>query len=77
MCENVRLTKLVKKQLAGKTQPLSKAMSLLIISAQLSELVKMVGQVPLVHVVISLFLLVIIVATKTGTEGEAALIFCL
>lgn len=49
---------------------LPKAISMLAITAQIPELIKVLEHVSLVNVVTSLFLLAILVATKSGTESE-------
>lgn len=67
---NSRLHSVLKKR-AGKTgQMLPQAISMLIITAQISELVKVVEHVSVVNVVAALFLLAILAATKSGTEGQ-------
>jgi hypothetical protein len=52
------------------TQYLPQAISMLVLTAQVSELVRVVEQVNIVNLAAALLLLAIIVATKTGTEGE-------
>ena len=49
---------------------LPQAISMLIITAQVSELVKIVEHVSIVNVAAAMLLLAIMVATKSGTEGE-------
>lgn len=49
---------------------LPKAVTALIITVQLSELVKVVDHVSITNVVGALLLLSIMLATKAGTEGE-------
>ena len=49
---------------------LPQAVSLLIISAQVSELIKVVEHVTIVNVAAAIFLLAILVATRSGTESE-------
>ncbi len=46
------------------------AVSMLIVTAQISELVKVVEHVTVVNMTAALLLLTVMVATKTGTEGE-------
>jgi hypothetical protein len=55
---------------SGKVNALPKAISVLILTAQLSELLKMIANISVVNVVASLFLLAILAAAKSGTEGE-------
>ena len=50
------------------TQYLPKAVSMILIAAQVSELLKMVEHVTIVHVVAALLLLTIVVASRSGTE---------
>jgi hypothetical protein len=52
------------------TQYLPKAIGMLVLTAQVSELVRVVEHVTIVNLAAALLLLAIIVATKTGTEGE-------
>ena len=49
---------------------LPKAITMLVLTAQVSELVRVVQHLDIVTVSAALMLLVIIVATKQGTEGE-------
>jgi hypothetical protein len=66
-------TKRLKEVLVKKmppTQYLPRAISLLLVTAQISELVKMVQQITIVHIVASLLLLTIVIATRSGTEPE-------
>jgi hypothetical protein len=65
--QNSRLPKLVGKP--GRHY-FPKAISVLILTAQVSELVKVVEHISIVNIFASLMLFVILVATKTGTEGE-------
>jgi len=51
-------------------QYLPKAISLLLVTAQVSELAKMVEHVTIVHVAASLLLLTIVIAARSGTESE-------
>ncbi|MBI5530492.1 MAG: hypothetical protein HY918_03250 [Candidatus Doudnabacteria bacterium] len=53
-----------------KVQKLPQAMGLMIVCAQISELLKVIEHVSLVNVVAALFLLAIAAAAKSGTEGE-------
>lgn len=69
----VRGSKKVRDTLAkhhGTGHVLPQAISLLIISAQVSELIKVLEHVTLVNVATALFLVAILMATKSGTEGE-------
>ena len=52
------------------THYLPKAISMLIITAQISELVKVVEHVSIVNVSAALLLLTILAANKSGTEGN-------
>ena len=66
-------TKQLKALLVKKmppTQYLPRAISMLLVTAQVSELVKMVEHVTIVHIVASLLLLTIVIATRSGTEPE-------
>jgi hypothetical protein len=49
---------------------LPKAITLLAITAQASELVKVLEHISFVHIATALFLLTITVALKSGTESE-------
>lgn len=49
---------------------LPQAISMLVISAQVSELIKVVEHVTLLNVVAAVFLLAILAATRSGTESE-------
>jgi len=60
----------VLKKHHGQVGYLPKAISMLAITAQIPELIKVLEHVSLIHVVTSLFLLAILVATKSGTESE-------
>jgi hypothetical protein len=51
-------------------QYLPQAIGMLVLTAQVSELVRVVEHVTIVNLAAALLLLAIIVATKTGTEGE-------
>lgn len=53
-----------------KSDKLPQALGMLIICAQISELLKVIEHVSLVNVVAALFLLAIVTATKSGTQGE-------
>ena len=55
---------------SAKIRVLPKAIGLLIITAQVSELVKVVEHVSLANMVAALFLLAIVLAAKSGTESE-------
>ena len=72
---SVKETSHVQKLISGYSAPtklLPKAVSLLIVSAQLSELVNVVEHTTVVHVSAALLLLAIVVATKSGTGGEVS-----
>lgn len=65
-------TKALKAQLVKKLPPaqyLPKAISMLLIVAQASELLKMVEHVSIVNVSASLLLLTIVIASRSGTES--------
>lgn len=49
---------------------LPKAITLLVVTAQASELVKIIEHVSLPHIIVALFLLAVISALKSGTESE-------
>jgi len=66
---NSQVHSLLKKH-SNQVGYLPKAISLLAITAQIPELVKVLEHVSLIHVVTSLFLLAILMATKSGTESE-------
>jgi hypothetical protein len=55
---------------ADKTKLLPHAFSMLIISAQISELLKVIEHASVTNVVGAFFLLAIIAATRPGTQGE-------
>ena len=63
------LRKTVKKY-SPKSGLLPQAITLLVLTAQVSELVRVVQDVSFVNVAVALFLLAILVATKSGTESE-------
>lgn len=52
------------------THYLPQAVTMLIVTAQISELIRVIEHVSIVNVVAALFLLSIVVATKSGTESE-------
>ena len=63
----------VRKALPKSKAPvrfLPQAVSLLVITAQISELAKVIEHISIVHVAAALFLLAIVIAGKAGTEGE-------
>ena len=62
-------TKALTSKLA-KVSYIPKAVSVLILTAQISELVKVVEHTNIVTVTAALMLLAIVIATKSGTEGE-------
>lgn len=53
-----------------KTAVLPKAVSMLVVAAQITELVKAVEHVSIVNVTAALLMLAIVAAAKSGTEGE-------
>jgi len=53
-----------------KTQYLPKAIGMLMMTAQVSELMRVVEHITIVNLAAALLLLAIIVATKAGTEEE-------
>ena len=67
MRESQKLHGFLEKR-AGKSQVVPKAITMLIMTAQVSELVKVVEHVSIVNVSAALMLLAIIIATKSGTE---------
>lgn len=50
------------------SQYLPKAISMLIVTAQISELIKVIEHVSIVNTVAALLLMAVIIATKSGTE---------
>ena len=73
MLAAMRESRKLKKTLSrGKTRMalLPKAVTLLIVSAQLSELLKIVSGASVVHLVATLFLLAMVAAVQSGTESE-------
>jgi len=60
----------VLKKHSGKVGYLPRAISMLVVTAQVPELVRVVQQASFVHIATSLFLLAILVATRSGTESE-------
>jgi hypothetical protein len=69
MRNNKQMRKVI-KQHSSKTTLVSQAITMLVIGAQLSELLKVLEHVSLVDVAASLFLLAMLAATKSGTESE-------
>jgi len=68
-----RESKKLRKALAkhkSKTRMLPKAVSMFVICAQVSELLKVLDHVTITNVTASLFLLAILAASKSGTESE-------
>jgi len=55
---------------AAVSRYLPRAVSMLILTAHVSELVRVVEHVSIVHISAALLLLAIVVATKTGTEDH-------
>ena len=66
---NAKVRAVLKKH-SGKVNVMPRAISALILTAQLSELLKMLDHATIVNVTGSLFLLAILAAAKSGTEGE-------
>jgi hypothetical protein len=67
--ESKKLRKALGKHKSG-VQLLPKVISLFVVSTQVSELLKVLAHVTLTNVAATLFLLTILVASKSGTEGE-------
>ena len=63
-------TRVLLKKYSDKVNALPRTISVLVLTAQLSELLKMLDHVTIVNVTASLFLLAILAAAKSGTEGE-------
>ena len=63
-------TRALLKKHSGKVNALPRTISVLILTAQLSELVKMLDHATIVNITASLFLLAIMAAAKSGTEGD-------
>ena len=55
---------------APPTQYLPKAVSMALVAAQISELLKMIEHVTIVNVAAALLLFAIVMATRSGTEAE-------
>ena len=66
---NMKVRAVLKKH-SGKTNMLPQAISVLVLTAQLSELLKMLDHATIVNVTGSLFLLAILAAAKSGPEGD-------
>lgn len=58
------------KHYSSRTKYLPQAISMLVLSSQISELLRAIEHVSIVNVVAALFLLAIIAATTSGTESE-------
>lgn len=54
----------------SKTKHLPRAIGLLITVAQISELSRVVEHISIVHVAAALFLLAVLLATRSGAESE-------
>ncbi len=67
--ESKKLRKALSKH-KTKTRLLPQTVSLLVICAQVSELLKVLDHVTLTNVATTLFLLAILAAGKSGTESE-------
>ncbi|MDR3643360.1 MAG: hypothetical protein P4L74_07100 [Candidatus Doudnabacteria bacterium] len=69
---SIRENRKLRQKLNPRKLPslLPKALTLLIVSAQLSELLKVVSQASVVHLVAALFLLAMVSAVQSGTESE-------
>jgi hypothetical protein len=70
MRENRKLRKTLNRQTGKTGSLLPKAISLLLVSAQLSELLKIVSEASVMHLVATLFLLAMVAAGQSGTESE-------
>lgn len=55
---------------SSKINLLPKAITMLAITAQTSELVKVLEHISFLHIATALFLLAIVVAVRSGTESE-------
>jgi hypothetical protein len=55
----------------GHAPFISKTIGLLIVTAQVSELVRAIEHTSIVSIAAALLLLAIVVATRSGTEGES------
>lgn len=62
--------RLVLKKHHGKLRVLPQAITMLVMTAQVSELVRVVEHVSIVNVTAALLLLSIVLATRSGTESE-------
>jgi hypothetical protein len=58
------------KKYSGPSHFLPRAITMLVITSQLAELVKVMEHVSVTKVVAALFLLAIVLATRSGTESE-------
>lgn len=67
--ESKKLRKALTKR-PSKSRLLPKVISLFVVSAQVSELLKTLDHVTITNVAATLFLLAILVASKSGTESE-------
>jgi hypothetical protein len=65
-----KINRFVAKRL-GHTPFISKTIGLLIVTAQVSELVRAIEHTSIVSITAALLLLAIVVATRSGTEGKA------
>jgi|GEM_PF-1714650 len=66
-------TKQLKAALVNKMPPaqyLPKVISLALVTAQISELVKLVEHATITHIAAALLLFAIVLATRSGTESE-------
>lgn len=68
MWQTGKLRKILKRKTIKAHFP--QALSMLLVVSQASELVRLVEHVSVVTVVAALLLLAILLATKSGTEGE-------
>jgi hypothetical protein len=66
--ESFKLRKVLNKQ-PSRIRYLPRAISMLVLTAQVSELVRVVEQVSVVKIIAALFLLAIVAAGTSGTEG--------
>lgn len=65
-----RQNRQLQKHITRVPHYLPKAIGVLVLTAQFSELVKVVEHISVVNITAALMLFVIMVTTKSGTEGE-------
>lgn len=68
--QNSRKVRRALKKRAGKPKYLPRAISMLVLTAQISEMLRVVEHVSVVNVAAAVLLLAIVIASKSGTEGE-------